>query len=390
MSDIPPEIIRVILRHLPVKSLLRFRCVSKSWRSLIDDEDFIKLHLHHSTKTNSNRTLLVNSTKLFYLDLDTFVLLDTGNLRFKPRHVAGACNGLVLLVSDSNDIVLWNPSTRKLNELPRSFEGNCREGRYVFGYDSKHDDYRVLRVAQGCDWVDGGCMCSEATIYSLKTNSWKKVEDFPYMLDHNKTWGVYLNDALHTAIVHDDGSGAVIMAFDLAKEEHYMVPTPEVSGLASVEVMGGCLAAVVSLKKKKKKKNSIEIWVMKEYMVKGSWSKLFCFDPPIAEPCVNLCPLAYSKTGEEVLLNYEGICLNWYSLRNKTLTIASVDGLSASFGAAALDPLLDAWVCVESLVSPNSPGEVGIAKQNGGRGKKGREIKKKRDDFLSVGFKLVL
>ncbi|KAK6149673.1 hypothetical protein DH2020_017198 [Rehmannia glutinosa] len=376
MSDIPPEIIIDILTRLPVKSLLRFRCVSKSWRSMIDGKDFIKLHLHHSFETNSNRTLVVKNNKLFYVDLDSFERLDTGNIRFNSHFLVGSCNGLVLLVSTFDNIVLWNPSTRKLNKLPVTpLPMEFVELYYGLGYDSKHDDYKVVRVSQASARVNGGCFFSETMVYSLKSNSWKKIKEFPYALLPSKLWGVYLNDALHTVVEHNHCSDA-IMAFDIGKEEHYEVPKPEFRGrkrsIDAVDVMGGCLTAVVY-----GKKNSSEIWVMKEYGVKGSWFKLLCFYPPVPEPCLKLFPLAYSKSGDEVLLNYDGVCLNWYDLKKKTVTVACVRGLSASFGATALDMLFYAQVCVASLVSPYSPAGVEIEKQNARQGKKGDGTKKK-------------
>ncbi|GER49774.1 F-box protein [Striga asiatica] len=196
------------------------------------------------------------------------------------------------------------------------------------------------------------------------------------------SWGVYLNDPGFHCL---DSSFPVIMAFDLAKEEHYDVPMPEFSGMVTVEVLGGCLAAVVF-----GKMNTIEIWVMKEYGVMESWVKLLCFDSPVAQPCRNLYPVAYSKDGGKVLFNYKGLCLNWFDLRTKAVTIAFVDGMSASLRASANDPVIDARECVGSLVSPFGPGGVGGGKKNGVQGKKGKEIKKKRDDFLSTGFKLLL
>ncbi|KAK4439431.1 F-box/kelch-repeat protein [Sesamum alatum] len=361
MSNMPPEIIIDILSRLPVKPLLRFRCVSKQWRSLIDGNDLIKLHLQHSSRTNSNRTLVVDSIKLFYVDLDSFELLDIGNTRFKPQSVAGSCDGLVLLVFKYDNIVLWNPSTRKLSKLPtppleyfRSHSVDHVQERYGLGYDSKHDDYKVVRVVGDSVLLGSISLSSETHIYSLKSNSWKKVQAFPCMLSYGKRWGAYLNGALHTVAYHDVNSSQSIVAFDLGKEEYYEVPKPERSGLnlglSSVEALGGCLAAVVP-----GERNSCQIWVMKEYRAKGSWNRLLCFHSPFIEPCIHLCPLAYSKSGEKVLLNYAGMCLNWYNLRNKTVEIACVNGLSASFDATPLDPLFHAEVCVQSLVSPHSP-----------------------------------
>ncbi|PWA69830.1 F-box associated interaction domain-containing protein [Artemisia annua] len=51
---IPQDIITSILYRLPVKSLCRFRCVSKEWQSLFSEPHFIKTH----TKT-LNRTHLI-------------------------------------------------------------------------------------------------------------------------------------------------------------------------------------------------------------------------------------------------------------------------------------------------------------------------------------------
>ncbi|GFQ06023.1 F-box protein cpr30 [Phtheirospermum japonicum] len=390
MSDIPPEIITVILVRLPVKSLLRFRCVSKSWRSLIDGDYFVKLHLRHSAETNSNRTLIMESTKLFYLDLDSFERLDTGNLRFNSGYVSGTCNGLVLIVSMRSDVVfLWNPSTRKLNEVPqlklnpdfyKLYGIWLGVERYALGYDSKHDDYKVVGVARA---YDGETLFSETKIYSLKTNSWKKVGDFPCISSGSGTWGIYLNDAVHAVVEleSDHCSVEVIMALDLANEDYYEVSKPESAGvgcrLASVGVLVGCLAAVVVYGET----NIVEIWVMKEYGVKGSWCKLICFDPSVPEILrVNLCPLACSKSGDEVLLNFDGMCLGWYDFGSKNaVVVACVEGMPDFLDAMTFDSRFDAWVCVASLVSP--------FKQST---RKGKEIKKKRDDFLSVGFKLVL
>ncbi|MFS8015260.1 putative F-box domain-containing protein [Helianthus anomalus] len=48
MSDhIPFEIQSEIMNRLPVQSLLRFRLVCKSWRSLIESSDFIAHYMFH-------------------------------------------------------------------------------------------------------------------------------------------------------------------------------------------------------------------------------------------------------------------------------------------------------------------------------------------------------
>ena len=53
--ELPEDIVPDILKWLPVKSLVRFRCVSKSWHSLITSSSFIHMHLHF----NQSRSLII-------------------------------------------------------------------------------------------------------------------------------------------------------------------------------------------------------------------------------------------------------------------------------------------------------------------------------------------
>ncbi|KAL5787349.1 hypothetical protein ACOSP7_004298 [Xanthoceras sorbifolium] len=45
MVKLPEDMIIEILSILPVKSLIRFRCVSKSWYALVRSSSFISKHL---------------------------------------------------------------------------------------------------------------------------------------------------------------------------------------------------------------------------------------------------------------------------------------------------------------------------------------------------------
>uniref|UniRef100_A0A0E0L8E6 F-box domain-containing protein n=1 Tax=Oryza punctata TaxID=4537 RepID=A0A0E0L8E6_ORYPU len=54
-AGIPEDIVEQILLRLPVKSILRFRSVSKSWRAMVADRRFVRLQLHHSTTATRRR-----------------------------------------------------------------------------------------------------------------------------------------------------------------------------------------------------------------------------------------------------------------------------------------------------------------------------------------------
>lgn len=49
-NNLPSEIVREILSWLPVKSLCRFECVSKPWRSLIADPKFSTMLFNKAIK----------------------------------------------------------------------------------------------------------------------------------------------------------------------------------------------------------------------------------------------------------------------------------------------------------------------------------------------------
>lgn len=54
------ELVLEILIRLPVKSLLRFKLVSKAWRAIISDPLFIRKHLEHSAlKWKRNPSVLI-------------------------------------------------------------------------------------------------------------------------------------------------------------------------------------------------------------------------------------------------------------------------------------------------------------------------------------------
>ncbi|KAL2473441.1 F-box protein CPR30 [Forsythia ovata] len=150
-----------------------------------------------------------------------------------------------------------------------------------------------------------------------------------------------------------------------------------------LDVLGGCLCLVCT------SKSRANIWVMKEYAVEESWTKLISIgsstiDPEdILQPFAYLKPLAYSKNGENVLLTSDDKRLVWYDLRRKTIKNVSVSGLPFVFFPE---------LCVESLISPlgPSPGKGDGVKKNGQDRRKEKKTKKTRDDFLSEGFKLVL
>jgi len=150
MSILPQELITQILFLLPVKPLLRFQCVSKSWLALISDPYFIDIH----AETNRERSLIVKTRntlinpKVGYFPND-YYLVDFSNeyrlgepvnilppfLYHSPTSVIGCCNGLVCIRSCDYEFVIWNPSIKKHKRLPFApIDGKHKLSDSVFGY----------------------------------------------------------------------------------------------------------------------------------------------------------------------------------------------------------------------------------------------------------------
>ncbi|KAG5561121.1 hypothetical protein RHGRI_004209 [Rhododendron griersonianum] len=109
--DVPEEIILCILLELPIRYLLRFRCVSKRWRSLIFDPPF---------SLSVQRQHVIVASHYYQPEFSLHCINDDGSIMEIPRpkplqfagclRIGGSCNGLVLL-NFRKDLFMWNTFT---------------------------------------------------------------------------------------------------------------------------------------------------------------------------------------------------------------------------------------------------------------------------------------
>ncbi|XP_058214313.1 F-box/kelch-repeat protein At3g06240-like [Rhododendron vialii] len=212
LPHLPLETIGEILSRVPVKPLLRFRCVSKSWRSLISDPKFARAHLNvasASTDYTHHRLLLTSGflnprikscsvSSIMHEQSDT-TAVDLDYPFEKPRERVwiefnGSGNGLMYITVPDYMMYLWNPATRKSTKLPDIkmpnilFINTCG-----IGYDNCTDDYKVV-VFLGVD-VDMFIQ-ERVEVYTLRTHSWRRIGDCPHSLDTTDS-GKFVSGALH-------------------------------------------------------------------------------------------------------------------------------------------------------------------------------------------------
>ncbi|KAK9267325.1 hypothetical protein L1049_009749 [Liquidambar formosana] len=358
-ANLPSEIITEIFSRLPVKSLMRFKCVSKSMYALVISHSFIKKHLRQAVLQNNPCLILKLEThfspKLFSVENDEWKLAKRLDLSFanvlEKIEPSGSSNGLVC-ISDhirNEDIFLWNPSTRQQIKLPYprfkipTIETSCFTA-LGFGYLPAEDDYKVVRVVYLYDkpFVNIDSYQCEAQVFSLSTNSWRKVRDVPFHISSRSSVSLENGTLVWKA---SRGFGlrmtVLVISFDLVTGEFEEIPQPDLDDDSYFElgVLGGYLCIFDQLRNER-----AEVWSMQEFGVKASWKKLFVIGPPPINDGYfgTLKPLWVMKS-REILIEKGGREMVLYDPENGEFRDVRIRGCPRNFAAST---------CVGSLVPP--------------------------------------
>ncbi|XP_059630156.1 F-box/kelch-repeat protein At3g06240-like [Cornus florida] len=336
---LPRHLLVEILSKLPVKSLLRFKGVSKSWRSLISDSHFIKTHLNQSLRESNiqtQRILIAPSHSPFGLYTASFGSANNDILVEKidfvvqnnphPRcEIIGSCNGLICMEVDFEFIYVFNPSTRESKQIP-DCDFPCDIG---FGYDHCSDDYKLVKITSNS-------MC----VYSLRIGSWRKVQDFPKYSVNVFGNGMQLNGAIHWLCLKNDSDYTFeITAFSLVDEKLCKIPMPtsvtDFNVASQLGVFEGCLSVLPC---------DDAFWVMKEYGVKQSWTK-FVIKNSFSDILESLSLLNYDEALLLIVYCTKLVSYNYRKRRYESIVVSDIAEKDEDIHATIT-------IYVNSLVSP--------------------------------------
>ncbi|KAF5751171.1 hypothetical protein HS088_TW02G00181 [Tripterygium wilfordii] len=311
MSDyVPQEVLFEILLRVPVKSLLRCRCVCKSWYSLISNPDFISNHTKRTALYSTNTHLVLRryasddqeeTFTLHYDDDELFGDCQKLDFPFKSSrdyfHIVGSCNGVLCLIDNHTKglkpIVLWNISiglsvTLPLQQITYQLFHNEVLG---FGFDSQNNDYKVVRIVYSRMSDKSLILPPDVEIFELSNGAWRIISPRSApncVLTDSST--ASLNGAVHWVGYYNsseevgNSNRLVIALFDMTEEVFEELNLPD--GIAddileqlSVTVFGRLLS-VIQYKRwvRKLGYHGCCIWVMNEYGVAESWTKLLNID----------------------------------------------------------------------------------------------------------------
>ncbi|PIN16732.1 hypothetical protein CDL12_10607 [Handroanthus impetiginosus] len=355
IPHLPPEIITEILSRLSVKSLLKLKSTSKSWHSLISSEHFIKTHLENSEKNpiSANHRILSVVKKPNY-ELKHFSLrpllyeqateAKRGDFPIdKSVHslkLVGSCNGLICILINKKIFFLWNPVTAESKKLP-DLDVSVYISERGFGFDKSSGDYKVYAVSSRRPTI--------GNIYSLKTDSWTRINndlEDGYTLG-SKT-GTFLSGNLHWTITSKELNWRwCILSLDLKNEVFGIMEQPSdaihVDFDPLVGVLDGCLSTLYYYPDD----GYLEFWVLKQYGVKESWSKLMTVSHQDYNDAMDMRPLQsfVISPNERVLFKYGSVIgIAVYNPKENRVEDPKI---------LAFDQFLNSDIYVESLVSLN-------------------------------------
>ncbi|KAL6996966.1 hypothetical protein U1Q18_007089 [Sarracenia purpurea var. burkii] len=292
---VPEDALIQILVRLPVKSLLRFKCVCHHWYALIQNPSFVHYHLQYQKRNNKGRLLLQHFSKetkqyrysLFpdetlahkssYHEIDR---LPTGPSRFFA-HLVGPCNGLFCLSTPENRenrVILWNPSIREFRFLPVphfNLPFYHLVNNLGFGLDPLTGNYKVLIFYPRPTGL-------EAMVHTIGTDTWRYLESVPnsksvlHKYSHS-AGNTYLDGVFYWWVEN------AVVAFDMMKEVFREISGPVIpesdmnesyscltlyNDHVALQILGVWLRSLGG----STRSHCIGLWVMEE---EGRWIKQF-------------------------------------------------------------------------------------------------------------------
>ncbi|KAM3270995.1 F-box/kelch-repeat protein like [Capsicum chacoense] len=305
------EIIVEILSRLPVRSLHRFKCVSKYWKALISDPYFRMKHLNRAKNDRNSQKNLISKTcfdkkktsdkitHFYSSSLSSSVQLfeDEKEVDFSPNwtpwcaFILSSCDGLVLikfLDLRTNKVILslWNPTTRESVELPLPRLVPLKHCICGMGYDTTSDDYKIVMI--NLTRFAHGAISTE--VLALKSGgSWRSCE---YPTDISRVQGVWDCGMDYFAFIHGAfhwvgrrlSQCYIVVSFNISNEVYGEIPLLDQMCLnfdrkkltdvldLGVSTLEGMLCFYSTYYKGGE--GSFKLWVMRDYGVKESWTIL--------------------------------------------------------------------------------------------------------------------
>ncbi|GAB2298492.1 hypothetical protein Dimus_032555 [Dionaea muscipula] len=325
--NVPEDVVVEIMARLPVKPLIRFKCVCKRWFFIIGSDHFAAKQLVAGRSSDydkfdcllSNFTLAINGCEFSLYSLDTFLGSYPSRrvLKFSWLHetsFAGPLDGIlcikVHLYKMGEVFILWNPATGEATPIPLLTK---RIDFFGLARDPRTDIYKILGMTINDGWggddFDHQKSNITADVYSLgvgsSSSSWKAL-DLSCFFDGSRCIDVdAMNDTLPSMVSSANGrmlsmpgryrvlgnNGSYsdvlsVISFDSSDEIYIQTPMSpsckfQTSYYTHMDRLIYCLnhgATCALIFCPPSAPRSKEVWVLIGCGVSGSWTKQISMD----------------------------------------------------------------------------------------------------------------
>ncbi|KAB2611695.1 SLF1-S21 [Pyrus ussuriensis x Pyrus communis] len=361
-SETPENRVIETLSRLPPKSLMRFKCIRKSWCTLINSPSFVANHLNNSVnnKLSSSTCILLNRSQahvfpdnswnleVFWSMINLSIDCDEHDLHYDVSdlnipfplkdhgfvQIDGNCNGIFCIIAGKTryfiNVLLCNPATGEFRQLPHSclLIRSPPKGKFQletifrglgFGYEFKAKEYKVVQIIENCEYSDDErtyyhriALPHRAEVYTTTANSWREIKIDISSETNHCSWPVYLKGFCYWFAI--DGE-ICILSFDLGDEifHRILLPSRRESNFefCNIFLCNESIASFCSCCDPSDEDRTLcEIWIMDDYDgVKSSWTKLLTFGP--LKGIEN--PFAFWKSDELFMVSFDGRATSYNS-----------------------------------------------------------------------------
>ncbi|CAA7045835.1 unnamed protein product [Microthlaspi erraticum] len=231
-KNIPQEILEEILVKLPVKSLSRFKAVTREWRGTIESTYFVEKHvLYQKSLGGSQASIMALSMQKTDDGVHGLLLVENilcsakGIIHGSPYlpikafrsytnyKISEPCDGMFCLytkntLASTNMVIIVNPASTSLRTLPNPI-GIGRE-------NSVSRRYKLVWFYE----VPQVNIVTKCKVFALGSNTWKVVHPPHCRLHYYNSSLMHLDGIMYCLIkTHDEICNAKVLAFDLHTEK---------------------------------------------------------------------------------------------------------------------------------------------------------------------------
>ncbi|XP_061991423.1 F-box protein At3g07870-like isoform X2 [Rosa rugosa] len=268
-------------------------------------------------------------------------------MRFAPQNILpvsdasevrliNSCNGLVCLAKGLDDgLYVCNPILGEYISIPSPDKSmTCLFIFVGLGFNARTNEYKVLQTYSN----------GQSEIYTIGTGVWRSIGKAPSGSFSMVPFNSFLHGALHWVPFSFDGS-QFIQSFNFEAEQFRPLAPPFKGHLKlsqhynnlKLGVLKGCLLLCVL----GAHNSEFDMWVMKDYGVQESWTKILVIEnlyPWVGHVLQNAYePIVFFNDGE-ILMTYKDRVVVRYNQETKTVSRTGIIQTQSRFRAIAYCP----------------------------------------------------